>query len=184
MKTDLPPAPGSPPAKRRVLQDRNMTLNAWLHQWAADESLPPGARLKATEELERRKAEDRKTFVEVGVLVGPEGATPQQVTVFAEWWAKVGATRLEVGSAFPVASEDQRNLPKAPRLRDVVGDMPRTTHHARSEEEELKQVVVASSTIVALPPRISPTGTVWNAVGYAKHRKVPVTVILPNGTVQ
>lgn len=185
MKTDLPPTPGKPPSKRRVMRDRNATPNIWLHEWVANEGLPPGVRRTVEDELQRRKAEDRLEVVEVGVLIGTEGATPQQVATFSEWWGEVNPTLLHVPSCFPVRFDPQRNKPKIPALRDVANDLAnRETWYRASEREELREVVLHASTIVALPPRITPTGTVWVAVSYAKHRKIPVKVILPDGTIQ
>jgi len=173
MKTDLPPAPARPPAKRRTLQDRNATLSVWLHQWADDESLPMSARNKALDELWRRKEEDRLTVVEAGILVGAEGATPKQVATFSEWWAEAKVTRLHAPGPF-----SERNL------RAVVGDVGTARYLRPTRSEELRVVVLEADTLVALPPRVASTGAVWDAVKYAKHRKTPVKVILPDGTIQ
>lgn len=172
MKTDLPPTPARPPAKRRTLHDRNATPNVWLHQWAGDELLPPSARVKATDELERRKTEDRLNKVEAGILIGTEGATPQQVATFSEWWVEAKVTRFHAPG--PFSGRD---------LRAVIGDVGTARYLCPTRREELRAVVLAADTLVALPPRVTPVGDVWDAVRYAKHRKVAVTVILPDGKV-
>lgn len=174
MKDDLGPAPARPPAKRRTLQDRNATPEIWLHQWAVREELPPSQRNAAAGELERRKTEDKSKVVQVGVLIGLEGATPQQVATLGEWWEKLGVTEVHV----PDGVRGRKLLLLFPGANEVH------TYKRPTEREELREVVLHAGTLVALPPRLSPTGTVWAAVGYAKHRKVPTTVILPDGTIQ
>jgi hypothetical protein len=138
-----------------------------------NESLPPSARKRAEDELARRKAEDRRTVVAAGILIGTEGATPQQVSTMSEWWEKAKVTEVHVPS-----------IARGRGLLMLFPEGERVHTYRRSvDRDELREVVVHADTLVALPPRIAREGNVWWAVGHAHHRKVPVTVILPDGTI-
>jgi hypothetical protein len=165
MKEDVEIPPG-PPRKRRQLEDPGQTLDKWLAVWATDESLPPSQRARAQAERDRRKA--LVPDVRLGVIVGVEGMTPAQREVVAASMAN--ATELHwLTSTFP-------------HLRRALVELGR--HVAGTSHEDPRDVVRHSSTLVAAPKEPEKPDRVegvWEAVRYAKHRKVPVRVVLPNG---
>lgn len=65
-------------------------------------------------------------------------------------------------------------------VRGYFVDMDPTVMQTGTEAE-LSNIVRSSNVVVAAPPRSVKTGAVWEAVRLAKHRHVPVRVVLPNG---
>jgi hypothetical protein len=160
---EIPPAP---PRKRRELE---RALPVWLATWASDESLPPSQRRRAQEERDRRKA--LVADVRVGVILGEEGMTPAQREVVLETLAAVAATELHY---------DGLRSPHMRRLLLPLDDLNVTSIPQPGDQELVKAstMVIAAPKEPEKPDRVE---GVWEAVRYAKHRKVPVRVVLPNG---
>lgn len=167
MKDDVE-IPPEPPRKRRVLEDPGQTLDRWLAVWATNESLPPSARRRAQDERDRRKrlAPD----VRVGVIVGEEGMTPPQRSRVLELVG--GATELHYHG-------DRQS-----HLRSLM--LPLDDLNVRmvlhSDDQE---IVRAASTVVAAPKepeKPNVVAGVWAGVRYAKHRRLPVRVVMPDGS--
>lgn len=155
--------PPEPPRKRRQLE---AALPVWLATWATDESLPPSARRRAQEERDRRKA--LAPDVRVGFIVGEEGMTPVQRDRLVELAISAGPTELHL---------DGRRLPHVRRF-------PAELLHMVVVHEEAQELVKASTLVLAAPKEPEKPDRVegvWEAVRYAKHRRVPVRVVLPNG---
>jgi hypothetical protein len=152
--------PARPPKKRRQMESPN-TLDKWLAVWANDENLTPSERRRAQDERERRKAEAPDPRI-VGLLIGEQGVTPQQLDVLRDRCARaeeVHATRTV-----------------------KLGLAPGVFHM----EESLRDVVAAVNEIVAAPAQTyepeQKIAGVWPEVRYARHRKIPVLVLYPDGT--
>jgi hypothetical protein len=159
--------PPSPPRKRRVLEDQGVTLDKWLAVWANDESLPVSQRARAQRERDRRKLLLNLEPDIVGVLVGREGATPEQLDAIRG--IVHGPSVLEVHAPAPLklGLEEGFVLHRKPDLR-----------------ERLHAIVKSSTTVVAAPKEAEKPNVVqgvWEAVRYARHRGLPVTVVMPDG---
>jgi hypothetical protein len=167
-KEDIQDIPKSVPHKRGAIEG---VPDMWLAIWAGDESLPPSQRKRAQEERDRRKAliPDKK----LGLLVGQEGVTPQQLDKLKELLGTSGATEVHhPGVASKVHTACRAlGVPVTPH-RDVRVD----------DAERMKLVVKASDRIIAAPPVGSQPG-VWDGIRYAKHRSLPVIVVQPDGSV-
>lgn len=163
MKDDveIPPAP---PRKRRELE---RALPVWLATWASDESLPPSQRKRAQGERDRRK--HLLPDVCVGVIVGEEGMTPAQRERLADLGVAASPTALHVEERFVV---------HARRLLQSIADVTIWMHPDAQELVKASTLVLAAPKEPEKPDRVE---GVWEGVRYAKHRKVPVRVVLPNG---
>jgi hypothetical protein len=160
--------PAAPPRKRRQLESAPAK---WLAVWASDESLPPSQRRRAQAERDRRKRGQGMETI-VGLLVGSEGATPQQVEVMRE--------RAHAGDVKRVKAPRPLKL-GLKRESYVVCDEPWA---GAALDERLKYIVRTSTTLVATPEKDHDPQRVegvWEAVRYAKHRNVPVKVVMPDG---
>lgn len=165
MKEDAPP-PAHPPRKRYQLESQGKTPDLWLAVWASDPKLSSAERERVQAERDRRKAlqPDRR----VGVLVDREDVTPAQLEALRQRLA--GATEIH----HPWAS------------RRLVG-MCRRVGPPVVVHKEMRDVVVASSIVLAAPraPEDFRNRTpAWNAIQLARHRKLAVTVVLPNGQLE
>lgn len=167
MSEDDVEIPAVPPRKRRQLE---ATPAKWLAVWAADESLPPSQRRRAQDERDRRKRNAGTSFEIVGVLVGAEGATPEQVDY----------VRARVPAAKRVKAPRPLKLGLKPNTFVLCGEPWAGT----TLQERLKYIVRTSSAVIATPEKDHDPQRVegvWEAVRYAKHRNVPVTVVMPDG---
>lgn len=164
MSKDDVEIPRWPPRKRRVLEDQGATLDKWLAVWANDEGLPPSQRARAQAERDRRKrlAPDMR----VGVIVGEEGMTPPQADMVTSLVATVLPTELHV------------IRPRHLRRVLAIASCPVVTH---DNEWDL---IRASTTVFAAPKEAEKPAVVqgvWEAVRYARHRRLPVSVVMPDG---
>jgi hypothetical protein len=169
MKDDVE-IPAKVPTKRKVLESPALTLDKWLAVWAADPDQPPSARKRAQDERDRRKR--LVPDVRVGVIVGEEGMTPAQRARLLELVAEAKATELHY---------DAERLTHLRRLLLPLDDLnvKAILHHGNQD------VVRESTTLVAAPKDTEKPNVVegvWEAVRYAKHRKVPVRVVMPDGS--
>lgn len=166
MKDDAP-TPEKVPTKRRQLHD---ALPRWLAEWLARDDLTKRERALIEEEQERRR--NLQPTVAVGVVIPQEGLTPQQLAALKEWLSASGATEVHHRFGMPSRVHTAcRDLGVPVNVRDTDRD-----------------VVRDSTTVVATPketfdpgPR---SGGVWDTVRAARHRKVPVKLVMPDGRIE
>lgn len=169
MSKDDVEVPDEIPKKRRQLE---VALDKWIAVWLARDDLTPSERRRLEEERFRRK--ETPVGHPVGLLVGPEGATPEQVAAVPE--LLVGVTDIY----FPV-------LPT--KLYRMVRDHPDAELHIYRhwDAQEAQRIVVRalpreSARVIGIVRSASPEGTgVWEMIRLAKHRGMPAQVVLPNG---
>lgn len=167
MKDDAPPPP-KPPKKRKQLE---RAPDLWLAVWANDHNLPEVDRAKVQEERDRRKAAQPDRVV--GILVDYEGATPSQLETVKQELAKARPTMIH----HPWTGKSLNTACKATGAPvEVHRDVTSTTN-------PLREVVLASDRLI-VAPRSRSESPVWDAYKYAKHRKLPITVVLMDGTIQ
>lgn len=164
-KEDVADIPARPPRKRYQIQNEQKIPDLWLATWAHDESLLDRERRFVQEERDRRKAQepDRK----VGVLVDAEDVTPAQLAFLEEKLA--GATEIH----HPWTTRRVAGVCRRAKL-------PVTVHRG------LRGVVLASDVVICAPraPEDFRSRTpAWEAINYARHRKLGVVVMLPDGQV-
>lgn len=159
-KDDLGQRPNFVPVKRRQLEQ---SPDVWLAEWANDESLPPSQRNKAQGERDRRKA--ATADVKVGIVATRSGLTSEQLLTLPTTLKKLGATEV-IHSGLPSRAHMA--------CRAIVGD------NVTVLREDPQEVIKAATTVVAFAKGAAP----WGAVKYAKHRSLPVLVILPDGKEQ
>ena len=157
--------PNAVPRKRRQLE---RALDRWIAAWLASEQLTPSERRRLEAEKERRKALRRASSVELGLIVAPEGLTPAQLAHLIEF----------VGEARPVRLHWKHG--NMPLLRKVLGGLE---IGAFTEQHPDDRDVVRAATLVVAAPKESQQSSseVWAMIRYAKHRKTPVMVVMPNG---
>lgn len=170
MKEDAP-TPDVIPRKRSQLKT---VPDLWIATWLARDNTAPSDRRR----LEELKAERRAAVPErpVGLVVGEEGMTPEQFASFKEIIESAGATEIH----HPGVSSRVHMLCKS--LAPVEVHYDARDFHAGNAE-----VVRASQVVIATPKGMATGGrrkTVWDHVKLAKHRSVPVKVILPDGKVE
>lgn len=140
----------------------------------------------------------------------PAGAVPKKRRVLhdapdvhlAEWLARPG---LKPSQRKVLEEEKQRRREQRPEVVAVLRPVEGVTPEQKKAVHELlpapelrlywtagfgrtphQEVIKGADRVVAAPkelhPPSSPTGgSVWEAVAYARHRKLPVAVIMPNG---
>lgn len=175
-KDDLPPCPERPPKKRKALND---APDIWLRTWLERSNLTPSERKKVQEVVDHRRAERKRETVRLGVLVGHEGMTPQQVLALENVFSISG---MELGSIHLTWVPSKIYQMCVRRGVSVV------VHEGRTWTAQASEVVKNSDLIIAAPketqePVQKVTGSVWGMVKYAKHRSVPVKVIEPGGNL-
>jgi hypothetical protein len=163
MKEDVGPAPESPPAKRRQLE---AVPDLWIAQWLARDALTPSQRRRVQDEKDRRKAASPDK--PVGVLVGPEGVAPAQFVTLLTLVGGLRPTEIH-----------HPGLPSRLHMQLRAMEVPVTVHGG-----DYKAVVKASSSVVVCPREQSPTkSAMWEMLRYAKHRRLPVKAVLPDGRI-
>lgn len=128
-------------------------LDVWIAVWL-DGELSPSERRRVEGEKQRRKEErQRDEPIRLVVLGAVEGFTPEQ-----------------------------RRLLRDKKAEAEVFMTWRSGFGTRTYQEVVKEgnFVVAAPKEMAKPER-PPEGSVWAAVRYAKDRKLPVEVIMPDG---
>lgn len=170
MKQDLPPRPDKVPKKDRHLEG---VPDLWIAEWLADASLPYPQRARLEALKARRRA--NQPDVPVGLLVGAEGLTARQLDAVVGQLRTIGPTEIHhpgVASRLHQACK-RLSVPVIPH--DDV----------RRPENGMLEVIRLSSVIIAAPREMSERGTspVWNMIRRAKHRSVPVRIVLPDGRV-
>lgn len=172
MKDDAP-APDKIPQKRALLQDRERTPDLWLRQWLVRDDLHYRERRRISAEIERRK--ESRLSVRLAVIAGPEGVTPQQVRVARDQIKRIQPTEVRlVGQTVKMHRLFAKDLNAFVDYGDI------------HPEGDLARSLIRSATVVLAFPkeRYKPTQVegVWDAVRFAKHRDLPVRVILPDGS--
>jgi hypothetical protein len=161
--------PDEVPSKRRQLEG---ALDKWLAVWLTRDDLTPSQRRRLEEEKARRKAlvPDQR----VGVLVGAEGCTREQRARIMDVVAALQPTEIHhPGLSSPMHQACRR---VAPVVVHQDGIRPAGTR-------DMQDVVKAAHVVVGAVRSRSPEGTpVWEMIRYAKHRSLPVRVVLPDGS--
>lgn len=157
--TDMPT---TAPRKRRHLE---AAPDAWIAAWLSNaEGMIEEARLQ--KEKDRRRQLKRNTVpVEIGILVPPEGVTPEQRQTLHDFIMTSRATRIW----------HPREAP-----RKMIRELP--TDAETQVAMDMGAIVRTCSAVIAAPkePRKAPT-EVWDAIRRAKQRGIPVLTVLPNG---
>lgn len=187
MKEDAP-APEQVPKKRRQLKG---APDLWLRQWLSREGLTPSERRRVQEELDERKKATPDT--KVGIILGREGMTPEQVLSFSQ---VVNGLKGKAGELHHTWHPF-----KPMHTTCVRSGIPTVVHGqgarlAQSEIVKLSDLVVALPKESTMPPhkkdqvpplseflKINPDEGVWGMIKYARHRRTPVVVIQPDGKV-
>lgn len=153
MKDDAP-IPAEIPRKRRQLE---AVPDVWLAEWLGGAyPLVPSQKARLEAEKARRRDLRRSESRSAAVITGPEGQTPQQKAAVAEALTAFGATEVH---------------------------RPRGALDARAQIRAGTDLVIATPR-EATSPGWSPVdgrSVVWIAIDYAKHRRVPVKIIMPDG---
>jgi hypothetical protein len=172
--------PETIPAKRRQLEDTSVVLDKWIAVWLARDDITPSERRRLEAEKARRKA--LKPERVVGLVVAREGMTPRQLVAVLDallaWKpTSVVHTRL-VPRVHGVLMAACRNIgAHATLIADV-----------RDEDAAARSVVHAADAVIAAPReqdvQTYATPGVWATIGLARHRRLPVAVVLPSGELQ
>ena len=166
-KEDVGPAPDQIPQKRRQLE---AAPALWLRQWLDKTDITFREKKRIEKEIQRRKELVRP--VRVGILVGDEGVTPQQLRSMDTYLQKSGATEIHhsyVASKLHTAAK---------RL-----GVPVVVHGGAARDAANQEVVKNSDVVIAAvkqQERKSIIG-VWAGINYAKHRRTPVMIFTPDG---
>lgn len=176
-KEDVGPLPEVVPKKRSQIEALpDLWIAQWLGESLATSVLTPGERKKLLAEKERRKF--LKPDVILGVVCCDENATPEQLRTFREVVARIAPTEVV-----------QHPLPG--KVNHVVKSLgvPVTvvSNGAMNKQFDRDEVVRKSTVLVAIQKETtvqtsSSVSPVPAAIGLAKHRSMPVRIILPNGT--
>lgn len=179
MKDDVP-VPDVIPRKRRQLEDESFVLDRFIAVWLTREDLTPSERRRLDAERERRRAAGPDVLV--GLVVAEEGTTPPQFMRVLEQLRALRATKVVhtylprkhhgtlVGACHELGVE-----------RELVIDV-------RGIEQAARTVITGVDAVILAPREATvqthATPGVWSAVGLARHRGVPTTVVLPSGETQ
>lgn len=173
MSKEDAPTPVRIPKKRYQLEK---VLDRWLAEWLARDDLTPSERRRVEEERAARRA--RNPDVRVALVVDGAGATPAQRDRLAAILPALNPTEIHhAGVASPVHQICKRT-------GAAVTAHDRNPVHVRDavHQEIIREL---ADVVVALPKEASEVvrkdGGVWSAVKYAKHRNLPVRVIMPTG---
>lgn len=160
--------PARVPAKRRQLES---LLDVHIAEWLASDALTPSERRRLQDERARRKAERRRTGLVIGLVVDPAGVTPQQLEGVKE--ALAGARSI-IHSGVP-SSRLHTACKLAAGCEVAVLETNDPVHDRR-------EVVRRADLVVIAPSSDGGGSRAWRAESYARHRRVPVKVVLPDGT--
>lgn len=169
------PVPRHPPRKRYQLENEQKIPDLWLAMWTTDTGLSDDERERVQAERDRRKA--LKPDQVVGLLLDREGISGPQLDRTREILAGLKPTAIH----HPWAASQVHSA-------CLALDVPVVVHKdVRNDAAPLREVVLASMFIIAAPRKAEDFRNrtpAWEAAQYARHRKLPVTVVLPDGTVQ
>jgi len=141
----------TPPAPPKKRKHLEQALDVHLAIWANDESLPPSARKRAQDERDRRKADAKRGEVAKILVMVPREGKTPQQRAYHD--------------------------------EEVVGSGELYWWSSKTDYHEMVKKVdqVVAFVKEQNAPTHPPPGSVWEAVQYARHRKLPLKVILPNG---
>lgn len=171
MKTDAP-APPVPPRKRRQIE---RVPDLWLAQWLARQDLSAGDVKRVQDEKDRRK---RLRGVErrvVGFFDNPDGMTPAQRDALKSLLAETKPTKVIHPGGYRGA---------VARFHGICLNMKIPIEQPVSEREICKvaDMVIATPKETREPARrLDKDDGVWESIRYARHRDVPMRIIMPNG---
>lgn len=172
-KEDVIDMPATIPRKRRQVESMP---DVWIATWLADDALPRGDRLRLQAEKDRRKRERSTTTRRVGILMTDEGMTPEQMSAVIEAVLTSGATEVHHGG-----------VPR--RLHNICREVGVVHHNDtgwRNSDDRNREVIKAVDAIIAAPKeareQVGSKDGLWAMIQYARHRKVAVRLILPDGS--
>lgn len=171
-KDDVAELPAVVPRKARQLE---AVPDVWIARWLAGDAITPSERRRLEELKAKRKTPVREH--RVGLIVPKAGLAPVQLATMLVLLQTAGATEVHHGGV-------PSKLHNAARDIGVV-------HHQepgwRFSPERDKEVVRSVDAVIAAPKESTvqthATPGVWTAIGYAKHRGLPVKIVMPNGEV-
>lgn len=163
VKIDIPPPPTRVPRKRRQLE-RLLDVHLAILLDGDEITDAERDRLLAVKALRRKPREGR----DVGLLVGQEGVTPQQLATVTDVLRELSPTAIH-----------HPRLSKALYAFCKSLDVPLHKHRTLQDVMRNSQYIIAAPRQTVEP--IRKTG-VWEIVRKAKNRQIDVTVILPDGT--
>lgn len=170
MKDDAP-APDRIPTKKRQLEQ---ALDAWLHVWLAKPDITYRERKRILAEQGRRK--QVRPAVRLALIAGQEGITPHQIRITRDLLERIAPT--EVRTVGQVA--------KLERL--LPDDLNVHLDYGNTADVGLARSIVRDSTVVVAYPKepLKPDKVegVWDAVRFAKHRNLPVRIVMPDGELK
>lgn len=170
-KEDVPPLPEQVPAKRRQIES---LLDVHIAMWLDSDTLSYGDRKRLDAEKRRRKHANRERSI--GLIIAPEGVTPEQKKRVEFLLRQSGATVIH-------------HHMLSPSLHHICGQVGEVHQHQVGKYgDRVRDVVQAADSFIAAPremrePVKKVDGSVWWGIKYAKHRRRSVLVVLPNGTV-
>jgi hypothetical protein len=169
-KDDIPPLPAKVPTKRRLIEK---LLDVHIAMWLAGNELTELERERLEFEKQLRRAKDK--IKRVGLIVGIEGVTPNQLSALGFLLMKEKPTHI-VHHRVPSRLHELCRRTGAELVVFGRGDY----------NDRVRAVVRDVSTVLAAPkeqrePEHKQEGSVWWAVKYARHRDTPVKIVLPNG---
>lgn len=178
MKDDVP-TPAQVPRKRRQLEDRSLVLDRWIAEWLAGDDITPSERRRLEAEKQRRKM--LQPDVRLGLVVAQEGMTPPQMATVIEVLAVLHPTEVVHTRVSP------RTHGILVGLCERIEASIRLVADVRDEEAAAKTLVHEVDIVVAAPREATvqtyATPGIWSVIGHARHRHLPVQVVLPNGEV-
>lgn len=183
-KNDIPDLPDRVPAKRRQVEQ---LLDVHIAKWLASDAITPSQRRRLEAEKARRKALSPER--PVGLLVGREGVTPIQTGIVLEQLAAAQPTEIHhPGVAGSLHSACKKlGVPVTPvrNLRGWQMGLPPLQGHGSDDDAMRRVVHLSTHLVIGAPKEYQPTkgSPVWDMVRHAKHRRVAVKVILPDGKI-
>ena len=167
-KQDVEDVPQQIPKKRRQLE---AAPDVWLAVWLSRNDITPSERRRVQAVKDSRKAAipDKP----VGLLVGPEGLTPNQLESLKD--ALKSATPTEIHH--PGVASTVHSLCRSLNVPVIV------------HRNDMKEVVKSTQFVIGTPKESrepnQKVGTgVWEMIRYAKHRSLVVKIITPDGAVR
>lgn len=170
MSKEDAPAPDVIPKKRRQIE---AVPALWIATWLARDDITPSERRRLEEEKQRRK--NQEPDQRVGVIPAQEGMTPEQLATFRRILPTTRATEVHHPGVASKVHGTCRSL-GVPVIehRDMAAWSSRAT-----------EIVKGSDMIVAAPKDTRSSNgdkrDVWAIIRHARDRKLPVTIIMPNG---
>lgn len=178
MKDDVP-TPTRVPAKRRQLEDRSVILDRHIAEWLAGAEITPSERRRLETEKQRRK--QLEPDHPLGLIVAQEGMTPEQ------WAAVCDVMRVMQPTEVVHTRLSRRQHGTLVGICQSLGARTRLVADMRDEEAAAKALLHEVEMVVAAPRETTvqtyATPGVWSVIGLARHRRLPVQVVLPNGEV-